>query len=117
MTRVTVALAVALSACGPPDGPPEADGALVAALVEVHLADARAALDTTGADLGQLGDSLRAVALEAHGLDPDALSARLDALADDPERAQATYDSVEAVLSAERRGPPPDTGVAPLPLQ
>jgi len=74
---------------------------LVDLLADVHLADARAALDTTAADPSALADSLRAVAVEAHGLSPEALDDRLDALARDPALARATYDALDARLTAE----------------
>ncbi|WP_420456839.1 DUF4296 domain-containing protein [Rubrivirga sp.] len=98
-----LAAGLVLGGCGPGD---TVDPALVDALVELHLADARAALDTSDARRPALADSLRRVALDAHGLDSTALAARLDALAVSPDLAQATYDSVEARLTRERQGPP-----------
>ena len=95
-----VALAV-LAGCG--ESTPRVDPALVDALAELHLADARAALDTVDARRPALADSLRRVALAAH-------AARLDQLAADPDVARATYDSVDAWLVRERQGPPPDSG-------
>jgi hypothetical protein len=101
-----VVLALALAACDGADDPADVDPALVDALVELHLADARAALDTVEARRPALDDSLRHVALDAHGLDSAGLEARLDALAEAPALARATYDSVEARLVRERQGPP-----------
>ncbi len=108
MTRARRRLAVlaaglAVAGCG---SEPAADPEMVDVLAEVHLADARAALDTSGADRTALADSLRRVALTAHGLDPAALADRLDALAASPDLVRVTYDSVEARLARERRGPP-----------
>lgn len=96
--------AVALAGCDGGDAEPNVDPVLVDALVEYHLADARAALDTSASRSRVLAESLRAVALAAHGLDSVALDARLDALADDPALASATYDSVETRLVHERGG-------------
>lgn len=96
------------------DDAPAVDPELVDALTELHLADARAALDTVEARHVVLAESLRAVALDAHGLDSAALADRLDALAADPGLTRATYDSVEARLVRERQGPPPDS-VPPYP--
>ena len=106
--RPALFAALALAGCGEATAP-EPDAELVDALVEVHLADARAALDTTGRDLDALGDSLKAVALATHGLDSSAMARHLDALADDPALARATYAAVDAALVGERRGTPPDT--------
>ena len=92
--------------CGaPPEGDgPQADSLFVEALADVHLADARAALDTTGRDPDALAESLRAVALAPHRLDASALAERLDMLADDPERLRVTYDALESRLALERQG-------------
>ena len=98
---------VVLGGCDEGAGP-DVDPALVDALVELHLADARAALDTSEARRPVLAESLRQVALDAHDLDSARLERRLDALASDPARAEATYDSVEARLVTERQGLPPD---------
>lgn len=101
-------MALLLAGCGAPDaasgdGPP-VDSTLVAALADLHLADARAALAPDSAQAESGSDSLRALALAAHGLDAGGLRARLDALAADPALARATYDAVEAALSDERQG-------------
>ena len=109
---------VGLAACDGADDPNDVDPALVDALVELHLADARAALDTVEARRPALADSLRRVALKARGLDSAVLEARLDALARTPALARATYDSVETRLVRERQGPPappPDTTKPPPP--
>lgn len=90
----------------PEDGP-AVDSALVDALAEVHLADARAALVPDSLRRPGTADSLRRAALRAHGFeDPDAFERRLDALADDPDRTRATYDAVADRLSEERRSSP-----------
>lgn len=100
-------LALLLAGCGAPDaasgGGPPVDSALVAALTDLHLADARAALAPDPARTKPVADSLRAVALATHGLDASDLRARLDALAADPALARATYDAIEAALSDERQ--------------
>lgn len=108
MTARVAGLAVAVasvSACGAPSGQaPDVDSTLVEVLADGHLADARAALDTTGRDQSVVADSLRRVALAVHDLDSAALAARLGALAADPVLAQATYDSLDARLALERQG-------------
>ena len=119
---VTWALAAwALAACGGAGGGagPSVDSTLVDALAEVYLAEARASLsDSTGlgerAGRGGAADSLRAVALDAHGLDAEALDRSLDRLARDPALAQATYAAVAERLGLERRDAPgPAPGPAP----
>lgn len=103
--RLAALAAGALVGCGAPGGDaPAVDSTLVDVLAELHLADARAALDTTAADRAGLADSLRQVAVEAHGVDPAAFDDRLDALAADPGLAQATYDAVNDRLARERQG-------------
>lgn len=96
--------------CGAEPGGADTDAApdsvLVEALAEVQLADARAALAPDSVRSPAFGDSLRRVALRAHGLDSAALAARLDALADDPALARATYDAVADRLSTERFAAP-----------
>ncbi|PAP76615.1 hypothetical protein BSZ37_09255 [Rubrivirga marina] len=107
---------VGLAACDGADGGDDVDPDLVDALVELHLADARAALDTVEARRPALAESLRRVALKAHGLDSAAFETRLDALAGAPALAEATYDSVETRLVRERQGSPaprPDSLKAP----
>ena len=95
-------MSAAVAGCAGDDAPPPVDTALVDVLVEVHLADARGAYDTTATDAR--ADSLRRAALAAHGLDSAALAGRLDALARDPARARATYDAVDERLVLERQG-------------
>ena len=109
LATLVVGAAAALTGCGGPEAgePPAVDSTLVDLLADVHLADARAALDTTGANPQRVADSLRGVALRTHGLDSAALNARLDALAEDPELARATYDALDARLARERQGLPP----------
>jgi hypothetical protein len=110
-TRATlVAASLALAACGGSD-PTNAsevavDSVFVDALVEVHLADARAALAPDTLRRPALAESLRAVALAAHGLTRDAFDARLADWAADPAVATAHYDAVDARLSAERQAAP-----------
>jgi hypothetical protein len=101
---------VLLAGCGGADEaePPEAvpvDSALVDVLADVHLADARASL-ADSARQPILAESLRAVALGAHGLSEAGLRARQDGLLRDPETARATYDAVDRALTAERTGAP-----------
>ena len=99
-----VVASAAAAGCGAPEGDgPAVDSTLVEALAELHLVDARAALDTTDAGPA-LAESLRARALAAHGLDSVRLAARLDGLADDPALARATYDALDTRLALERQG-------------
>lgn len=92
------------------------DSAFVDALVELHVADARAALAPDTLRRAALAESLRAVALAAHGLTADAVGARLAAWATDPAVATAHYDAVDARLSAERQAAPlPTPGRSPSP--
>ena len=113
MTGLRSALTVpatllALTGCGGEaggDAELAVDSLLVEALVDLHLADARAALDSLGPGAA---DSLRHAALAAHALDSAALSHRLGALAEAPDVARATYDAVDDRLAEERRGALPD---------
>lgn len=102
-----VALALATAGCGA-EGPATADvpvdSAFVDVLAELQLADARAALVPDSLRPPGLADSLRRVALDAHGLDSAAAAARLDALAESPDRARAAYDAVQERLTQERFG-------------
>ena len=103
---LAVGVAGAALGCGAPEGEaPAVDSTLVEALAELHLADARAALDTTRRDPA-FAESLRTRALAAHDLDSAALAARLNRLARDPDLARATYDALDAHLSLERQGLP-----------
>ena len=101
---------VALAACGggaPTDPTTVAvDSLFVDALVEVHLADARAALSPDTLRRPAIAESLRAVVLAAHGLTEGALDARLADWATDPAVATAHYDAVDTRLSAERQTAP-----------
>lgn len=72
------------------------DTLLVSVLADLHLADARA--ETTG----EPADSLRALALAAHGLDEDALAARLRRATRTPDDAARLYDAVTYHLALER---------------
>jgi len=94
-------LLVALSGCGG-DEPPvaEPDPLLVAALADLHLADARADLT------GTARDSLRALALARHGLSTADLAEVLDGLVRDPEGATRLYDRVSERLAAGTAAPP-----------
>lgn len=107
LAGLAVLAASGTAGCGggsAPDGGPDVDSTLVEALAEVHLADARAALVPDSLRRPGTADSLRHAALRAHGFgDPDALERRLDALADAPDLARATYDAVADRLSEERR--------------
>lgn len=111
MKRGRWLLLVGLAACGGAEGDaPPVDSTFVSALAELHLADARAALDSTVASRGTraaLADSLREQVFELHGLDAATLAERLDALAADPDLATATYDAVDSRLSFERQGATP----------
>lgn len=96
--------ALTLGACGesePEGNPPLApqDSALALILADLHLADARA--ETTGEPL----DSLRAVALDLHGLDSTALDRRLTAATRTPEASAALAGAVSDALT--RRTAPP----------
>lgn len=106
-------LAGTLAACtSPADADASAvpvDSALVGVLADVHLADARAALSPDSSRRAALSDSLRSVALAAHGLDGPAFDARLRALAEDPAAAVATYDAVGERLAADRLPTAPPT--------
>lgn len=98
-------LAVAAGCGDAPQGDGTAiDSTLVDVLADLHLADARAALDTTARDPARLGDSLRQVALVAHDLDSATLAARLDRLSEDPQQLRATYDALDTQLGLERQG-------------
>jgi hypothetical protein len=78
---------------------PAPDPAVVDALVEVQLAEARAAL--TGAD----ADSSRHAALAASGVAPAEFDRWLESAADDPDAAVALWDAVAGRLDAERLAP------------
>lgn len=107
LTLASLPLIAAASGCGDaPEGgdAPAIDSTLVEVLADLHLADARAALDTTARDPDRLADSLRRRAHLAHDLDSAALADQLDDLADDPARLRATYDALDTRLSLERQG-------------
>lgn len=91
---------LALAGCndGGPAGPGIPDSLMVEALVEIHLADARAAHS------GEDRDSLRARALDAHGLDTTDLARALDYFAEHPEDYQPIYDLVLDQIIREQRG-------------
>ncbi len=102
---------LATAACGdapqgdaPQGDAPTLDSALVDVLVDLHLADARAALDTTARDPARLRDSLRRVAYASHDLDSAGLASRLAPLADDPDQLRALYDALDSQLGLERQG-------------
>ncbi len=104
--RLVAGLALVLAGCGgAPDGTgPDADSTLVDLLADLHLADARASLDST-ARRDRFADSLRQSVLGAHGTDSAALAQRLERLADDPELVRATYDALDNRLNLEQQGP------------
>lgn len=83
---------------GGPASPGLSDSLMVEALVELHLADARAA--RTGEDR----DSLRAAALAAHGLDTTDFAQALDYFAARPEAYHALYDRALDQLLREQHG-------------
>lgn len=104
---LAVALAAAAAGCssgaeGGDAGAVAVDSAFVDVLTELQLADARAALVPDSLRSPGLADSLRLRAMDAHGLDSAAVAARLDALADAPDQARATYDAVQQQLTQER---------------
>ncbi|MDX1530628.1 MAG: DUF4296 domain-containing protein [Rhodothermales bacterium] len=73
------------------------DSLLVEALVELHLADARAGRT------GEPRDSLRTAALAVHGLDTAAFGRALDYYADHPEAYVALYDrAIDRVLAEQQ---------------
>ncbi len=75
----------------------EADSSLVNLLVDLHLADARGTVDEDPA----LGDSLRDLVYEMHGLDSTQLQQHLDALALRPGAVAVLTEAVETQLSTE----------------
>ena len=108
MRRPTALLLVLLAGCSAPDptgsGLPDAvpvDSALVDALADVQIAEARATL-AAPAPRGAVADSLRAVALAAHDMSEDDLRRHQARLARDPAEARATYDAVAGALDAAR---------------
>ena len=93
------ACALALAACGAPDAdadpePVATDSTLAAALADLHLADARA--ETTG----EPRDSLRAAALDLHGLDSTTLADRVERATRRPDEAAALTRAVSERLSS-----------------
>ncbi len=112
MTRAAALLALLLAGCSEPPvtgtGAPDAvpvDSSLVDVLADVQIAAARAALAAPARRDAAL-DSLRAVALAAHGLSADDLRDRQARLASDPAEARATYDAVATALDAARIAAP-----------
>jgi hypothetical protein len=109
VTALAAALVVSVGCTGDLDPTSAAavearvDTALVAALADLHLADARASLTADSLRRPSVADSLKGVALRTHHLDADALASRLDALADDPALARATYNAVETRLGDGRQ--------------
>lgn len=71
---------------GEPAAPALPDSAFVGVLVDVHLADARAA------HTGEPADSLRAAALDRHGLDTLAFRRALAYYAEHPDAYAPIYD-------------------------
>lgn len=114
MTRVVpqAALALALAGAGCRSEPvlPPPDPRLVDALVEAHLADARAEADSSD------GDSARRAALRVHGLTDEEVAHRIARAARRPAEAGAMWSAVAARLDAERLGlpaEPADTAASP----
>ncbi len=85
--------------------PDRVDPALVDALAELHLADARAALDSAEARRPALADSLRRSRSTPTASTRPAWAPASTRSPRTPDLARATYDSVEATLVRERRGP------------
>lgn len=98
--RLILVGALAAAGCGDAEAPAP-DPALVDALAELHLADARAEVDSLGLDSTR---ALRAAALAAHGLDSLALADQVRALARQDGALAALYDSVTLRLTLERQG-------------
>ncbi len=103
-----------LAAPGCDDAPPTPDAALIDAVAELHLADARAETDSLSLDSTR---ALRGAALAAHGLDSLALAERIRDLAAQDGALAALYDSVTLRLTLERQGADraPDTSAASTP--
>jgi hypothetical protein len=98
--RIAIVLAtLALVGCGGADRPPTtplADSTLVKALVESHVASARAGRT------GENADSLRAAALSAIGVDTSDVSRALVVYADHPRAFLTLYDRVVDELLDEQ---------------
>ncbi|MDX1418639.1 MAG: hypothetical protein R3181_01625 [Rubricoccaceae bacterium] len=93
--------ALALTGCGgATDEAPPPDPELVAALVPLHLADARA--EATGESRDSLRAAAYAHARRATGLDSAALAARLDAVAGRPAEAAVLFQSLQDSLALLR---------------
>jgi len=89
-------LLAAACAPGEPAAPNLPDSAFVNALVDLHLADARAG------HTGEPAESLRAAALARHGLDTLALRRALEYYAAHPEAYLPLYDeALDRLLRAE----------------
>ena len=107
-SRHVLAMALAVLAatggagCGDGRDAPETaavDSSLVHILVDLHLADARGAVHADPA----LGDSLRDLVYEAHGLDSTQLDQRLADTARRPGAVDALTEAVETQLTTERQ--------------
>lgn len=105
-----------LSACGKasPDTAPgaivTADTALVAAIADLHVLDARRALV---ADATADGDSLRRAVLALHGFDEATYARALEDVAQNPDLTSVTWMSAQDRIDALLR-PSPDTAAAPV---
>ena len=87
--------------CSSVDTPPAelaTDSLHIEALIDLHLANARAEVT------GESAESLHNAVLAAHDLDSLALSALLEQYANHPEKAVALYERTGEQLTTERRG-------------
>ena len=99
-TCVWLAAMLATSGCGETGETTEranVDSSLVNVLVDLHLADAREAVDGNPAR----GDSLRTLVYEIHGLDSTQLDQRLADISRQPGAIAALTEDVETQLALE----------------
>lgn len=92
MRRTLIALSLCAFGCTSQESLPDAP--LIAALVDLHLAQARQQL------VGDLPEAFRDSILSRHGFDPARFEASLRALETDLEHANATYSAVVDSLNA-----------------
>ncbi|MEM8600323.1 MAG: DUF4296 domain-containing protein [Bacteroidota bacterium] len=102
MRWIGATLALLLPGCAGAPGADVPDSTMVAALVDLHLLDARRETfgDSTARGQRLDVDSLRAATLAVHGLDTAAFNAALSGLAAEPARIRTVYDSVIVRLNA-----------------